>query len=43
MAHYECKCCDSPFGSEKVEEDIVCSNCGAEWEYAKILVEDDEE
>lgn len=36
--HYECKYCDSPFGPAVVDGDKVCSNCGAEWEAAKILI-----
>lgn len=42
--HYECKYCDGvrpvhPYGDK--HEPLVCSNCGAEWEDAKILLEDE--
>jgi hypothetical protein len=46
MAHYECKYCDRPAGYMgipiKVEGERVCV-CGAEWEDAKIWVQEDEE
>lgn len=45
MAHYECKYCDRTAGYMgipiTVEDTKVCV-CGAEWEDAKILVEDDD-
>jgi uncharacterized Zn ribbon protein len=41
VAHYECRYCDSPFGSKKVGDDLVCSNCGAEWASSKMLIDDD--
>lgn len=45
MAHYECKYCDRPAGYMgipiTVGSEQICA-CGAEWEDAKILVEDDE-
>ncbi|MGN7409948.1 hypothetical protein [Sporosarcina sp. SAFN-010] len=40
--HYECRYCDLGFPST-YEGDTVCGSCGAEWEAAKILVEDEEE
>lgn len=40
--HYECRYCDSCFGAARVDGDLICRNCGAEWEAAKILVEDEE-
>lgn len=41
--HWECRYCESVFGSTSVDGDKVCQSCGAEWEAAKILVQDDEE
>ena len=42
--HWECKYCDgvSPvyWHSDKTEP-MVCMSCGAEWESAKILVEEE--
>ncbi|WGT38532.1 hypothetical protein QH639_22425 [Lysinibacillus sp. 1 U-2021] len=43
MAHYECKYCDSCFGSTVIDGDRVCIGCGAEWADAKILVDDEED
>lgn len=40
--HYECRYCDTGFPTA-YEGDVVCASCGAEWEAAKILAEDDEE
>lgn len=40
--HYECRYCDLGFPTT-YEGDTVCGSCGAEWEAAKILVEDEEE
>lgn len=43
MAHYQCKYCDRPVGYMsipiKVGDELICA-CGAEWEDAKILVDD---
>ena len=39
--HWECRYCDGGIFPTTVEGDRVCSSCGAEWEAAKILVEDD--
>lgn len=45
MAHYECRYCDRPAGVYgipiAVGDEQICA-CGAEWEDAKILVEDEE-
>lgn len=45
MAHWECRYCDRPAGYMgipiKLEGDLICA-CGAEWEDAKVLVEDEE-
>lgn len=40
--HWECRYCDSAFGHRMVGDDAVCSNCGAEWAGAKMLVESEE-
>lgn len=43
--HWECKYCDGvnpTYWHGDKEEPMVCGNCGAEWEDAKILVEDEE-
>jgi DNA-directed RNA polymerase subunit RPC12/RpoP len=42
MAHYECRYCDCamPPRIREYEGDRVCRSCGAEWEAAKVLVED---
>ncbi len=40
--HWECKYCDSVFGSAVIDGDRVCMSCGAEWEDAKVLVENEE-
>lgn len=39
--HWECRYCDLGFPTS-VEGDTICAGCGAEWEAAKILVEDEE-
>lgn len=41
--HLECKYCDNPMSPSTIDGDEVCSRCGAEWEDAKVLVEDDNE
>ncbi len=45
MAHYECKYCDRSAGCMGIPitlgDELICA-CGAEWEDAKILVEDGE-
>lgn len=38
--HWECKYCDTEFRSVSFDGDLVCEPCGAEWEVAKIQVED---
>ncbi|WP_281177218.1 hypothetical protein [Peribacillus loiseleuriae] len=38
--HIECRFCDMGFPAN-FEDDTVCGGCGAEWEAAKILVEDE--
>lgn len=40
--HWECRYCDTGF-PVIFEGDRVCASCGAEWEAAKIFVEDDDE
>lgn len=40
--HWECRYCDSPFGSKLIGDDAVCRNCEAEWAGAKMLVETEE-
>ncbi|UYG93203.1 hypothetical protein [Cytobacillus firmus] len=41
--HWECRYCDNSFRPRNYDGDLVCSKCGAEWEDAKVLVEDEEE
>lgn len=40
--HPECKYCDNVFPPRNFDGDLVCSNCGAEWADARIMVEDEE-
>ncbi|WP_276517576.1 hypothetical protein [Psychrobacillus psychrodurans] len=40
--HYECRYCDTGFRPVSFDGDLVCESCGAEWEAAKILIEDEE-
>jgi len=42
--HWECKYCDSTRAVQSPYEEegfLVCSRCGAEWEDAKIYVNDE--
>lgn len=41
--HWECKYCDTGFYPVNNDGDLVCVGCGAEWEAAKVLMEDEEE
>lgn len=41
MTHKECRYCDGGFYGMKVGDDIVCANCGAEWN--PVIVEDGDE
>lgn len=40
--HYECRYCDLDIPAT-YDGDRVCGSCGAEWEAAKISVEDDDD
>lgn len=40
MAHQECKYCDGGFYPRRIDGELYCSYCGANWE--PVLVEDDE-
>lgn len=35
----ECRYCDNPMSPHNCDGDLVCSNCGAEWAAAKIVIE----
>ena len=40
IAHWECRYCDNVFPPMLSDGDKVCGSCGAEWEAAKVLVEE---